>query len=254
MSERLKQLPEFRSPPVIEVVFGVQFEEVASFSSVHFGEFWQRVKQTYPNVEDHAPLADVFEVEGRGSRQVAGPSPAALQAPGAVIPLEQPPLRRVFYVDESGNYLLQLQPTRFLANWRKKSDGDPYPRFPAVKKRFATGWKSLLKFLADAHVGTPKVNHYELTYINHILEEACEPFPAGIEHFLPVFAWGSAQSTRFLEKPGAMNLMFQFALPHGKGALQVTVNHGIRRSDRRPGAPRRSGRRGQTQIRAGHYV
>lgn len=49
MSKR--PLPEYRLPPVIEVVCGVQFAPIPGFLSVHFGEFWQRVKEAYPKAE-----------------------------------------------------------------------------------------------------------------------------------------------------------------------------------------------------------
>jgi len=209
-------LPEYQSPPVIEVVCGVQFDPLAGFLSVHFGDFWQRVKDGYPRSEDRPPLGDVRETEQGTMPQLDL--------------LELPPLRRTFYVDATGNFLLQVQPSRFLANWRKERAGDTYPRYETASRRFKEGWAIFLAFAKDVGLGPPRANQYELTYINHIPEGA-EPYPVGVEHFVPAFAWKSAQSTGFLPAPQSAALRLQFALPGGKGRLHVTLNHGRRRDE-----------------------
>lgn len=212
-------LPEYKSPPLIEVVCGVQFEPLTAFSTVHFGEFWQRIKQDYPRTEDREPLPEMFE--GRSGLEPA--EPAAYQ---------MPPLRRMFYIEASDVFLLQVQPSRFLANWRKEKETDRYPRFSTAYDRFVKGWKLFLAFLKDTGLGLPQTNQYELTYINHVVEGGTL-FPAGIQDYMPLFSWGSAQSGEFFPPPRAANFRFQFPLPNAKGTLHVTVNHGQRKSDRK---------------------
>lgn len=58
-----QDLPEFKSPPVIEVVCGVQFEPLPGFLSVHFGEFWARIRDRYPRTEDRPPLGELRETD-----------------------------------------------------------------------------------------------------------------------------------------------------------------------------------------------
>jgi uncharacterized protein (TIGR04255 family) len=214
MSKR--PLPEYRLPPVIEVVCGVQFAPIPGFLSVHFGEFWQRVKEAYPKAEDRPPLVDVRE-DDQGT---AAPTEF----------LELPPLRRAFYADTTGNSLLQLQPSRFLSNWRRERPEDSYPRYTTAMSRFLEGWRTFVSFASETGLGQPKANQYELTYINHIVEHSA-PYPAGMESFLPMFAWSAAQSCGFLSPPEAANFRLQFGLPDGMGRLHVTLSHGRRKTD-----------------------
>lgn len=221
MKTPTRNLPEYERPPLIEVVCGLQFEPVDAFSSVHFGEFWQRVKSEYPKTEDRPPLAEELP-GGEGGE------------PGTeVISVEAPPLRRVFYVDSTGNFLLQVQPSRFLSNWRKERDTDEYPRFNVAHERFLRGWGIFVDFLRDVGLGMPRANQYELTYINHI-PEAEEPYPAGIEQHLPLFSWKAGRSVKFLPAPRSVALRLQFPLPNSKGTIRVKIDHGRRRLDQKP--------------------
>lgn len=136
----------------------------------------------------------------------------------------------MFYVSDNENYLLQLQPSRFLANWRKRRDHDQYPRFTTAFTRFLRGWETLLAFATEEKLGSPPVNQYELTYINHI-EEATLPFPAGIQEHLDFFRW--RDKTMLLPAPRGVHVRLQFPLPDGRGMLHVTVTHGSRASDRK---------------------
>jgi len=218
MDASVRTLPEYKEPPVFEVVCGVQFDPLVSFSSVHFGEFWQRVKKDYPRTEDRPPLAEVFE---------GGKSPVV----GAEI-IDIPPLRRVFFIDPTENFLLQVQPSRFLANWRKAKGADEYPRYSAAQDRFIKGWKVFVDFASEAGLGIPQANQYELTYINHIVE-AGGTYPEAIEHLVPTFSWKSAQSTKFLPVPQSALIGLQFSLPDSKGVLYVSLKHGTRLNDQK---------------------
>jgi uncharacterized protein (TIGR04255 family) len=213
-------LPSYQRPPVNEVVCGVQFAPLAGFRSVHFGKYAEQIKPDYPKTEDRDPLVELFEGE-------LGPQ---VKEEG-LIALPMPPLRRVFYIDASGNYLLQLQPSRFIANWRKQQDSDEYPRFNSAFSRFRQGWQTFVSFLRAEDIGIPVVNQYELTYINHILERAT-PFPEAIPDYLRFFSWREIQSLT-LQSPRAATFRLQFPLPNKQGALHLTVNHGKRASDQK---------------------
>ncbi len=219
MTQR-NDLPSYRRPPVIEVICGVQFEALAEFSSVHFGKLFSRVASEYPSTQDREPIAEILE----GQRGV--------EIKDQVVTLPMPPLRRVFYVDNSGNYLLQVQPSRFLANWRKQREQDEYPHFEATYDRFLRGWRQFLDFVNDERLGVPRVNQYELTYINHIFE-ATTPFPAGMEEHLGLFAWRNRRMLKFLPPPSAAQARLQFPLPDNKGTLHLTITHGKRLSDKK---------------------
>ncbi len=210
-------LPNYAAPPVIEVVCSVQFKSLGAFTSIHFGKFLAWVTDSYPQTEDRTPVADLFE--GR----------PVLQVPET---FDVPPLRRVFYIDSSGNFLLQLQPTRFMANWRKLREEDRYPRFDEVERRFLEGWDVFLRFAADQELGTPQANQYELTYINHIVAlDDQEEFPAATERFMPWFSWTSCRSLGFLPPPSGLGMRLRFDLPDKRGVLHLKLEHGRRQTD-----------------------
>ncbi len=215
-------LPSFRKPPVIEVICGVQFEAIKEFSSVHFGRFLSRTAPEYPSTQDREPLSDVFE--GQRGPEVTDQVVA--------LSFSLPPLRRVFYVDKTGNYLLQVQPSRFLANWRKQREEDEYPHFEATYARFRNGWQQFRDFLIDERLPAPRANQYELTYINHVFE-ATTPFPVGMEEHFGLFTWRERRALKFLPSPRAAQARLQFPLPDSKGTLHVTITHGARLPDKK---------------------
>lgn len=212
------ELPDYKSPPVTEVVVGVQFDELTGFLSTHYGRFWDLVRSEYPQTEDRPPLAMVFEggVKSESEIEVA----------------EMPPLRRVFFIDESGQFLLQVQPSRFLHNWRRVRPDDPYPHFPVAWRKFHGAWERFIQFVSDNKVGSIRTNQYELTYINHIVGEQGS-FPVEWGRHLPLFAWDRARSFGFLPDPKGALMNVRFALPDGRGSLQVSAKHASRISDKK---------------------
>ncbi|MDO8433385.1 MAG: TIGR04255 family protein [Candidatus Binatus sp.] len=217
MSEPDRHLAHYTRPPLVETVCGIQFGSLAKFSAVHFGEFWDVVKGEYPEIEDQPPLMEVFE----------GTPPSMLK-PAAQM-LEKLPLPRVFYKDRTGNFLLQVQPSRFLSNWRKQKESDEYPRFGAAQERFLKGWRNFLEFLSASGIGTPSANQYELSYINHVTGSA-GTFPLALAEFLPMFSWITQEE----KLPSVLETVVsrvKYALPESKGALYVSISHGTRTTD-----------------------
>jgi len=206
-------LPKYKNPPVIEVVIGVSFEPVEKLLSVHYGSFWETIRDEYPNSEDNPPLME---------------EPLTTQIQIQV--LAAPPLRRVFLIHTDGTYLMQLQPDRFIHNWRKTKDSDQYPNFEAAKEKFDRGWKLFGRFLEGKGLGTPRLKRYEMSYINHIVGTPGS-FPVEAERYLPVFGWADARFEKFLPDPQVLGLDLRFAMPSDKGTLRASVKHGKRKTD-----------------------
>lgn len=218
----LETLPEYEQPPVIEVVIGAQFAPISGFLPTHLGLFWQEIRYEYPAVEVAAPLAPVME--RRDFRSAAEMSQVEVAA--------VPPLPRMFFIDETNTWLLQLQPDRFLQNWRRSSVDRQYPRFPAVRQRFLSNWVRLFEFCGRQKLATPEVNQLEVTYINHIeAGEGWQP-AAGVSEVFRDFRWDS--SDRFLPVPEAIAWKASFALPEEQGRLHVSVRQAVRRTDDAP--------------------
>jgi uncharacterized protein (TIGR04255 family) len=79
-----------------------------------------------------------------------------------------PDHRRTWNIGASDDMLIQIQDTRFIQNWRKRS-GD-YLRYEPVKERF---WDSFGKFgelLDRESIVMPSVQQVEVTYINWITD------------------------------------------------------------------------------------
>lgn len=207
--------PHFERPPLNEVVCGVQFEPIPGWLTSHYGLFWSGIRSEYSRCEDHPPLPRV-----------------KLDRPGEVEielgPL--PPLRRVFLVHKTENYVLQLQPNRFLHNWRKTKDSDPYPRFDDAFARFSEHWRAFCGFVRDTGLPAPQPEAYELTYLNYILSEDSS-FPRDVWRFLDFYK--SVPTSANSAQPIGMSLSFVWPLPERAGQLQMVTRHGKRADDQK---------------------
>jgi uncharacterized protein (TIGR04255 family) len=211
-------LPEFGRPPLIEVVCGLQFEAIA-LKTVHLGDFWQAMREIYPSFEDHPPLADIV-TEGD-----------ALHLEHEQY-LEMPPLRRVFFVDKTKNFLLQLSASRFIANWRRMNETDEYPRFDAAYAKFTDGWRRFQEYVLRNDIGQLRPSHYELTYINHI-PEASGHLHAQADELFTFFRWPTLQPDLFDSPLRGTNLRFNVRFKDARGNLTVVLTHGERSDGRR---------------------
>jgi uncharacterized protein (TIGR04255 family) len=202
--------PSFELPPVSEVACGVQFEELEGWSTAYFGQFWDRIKSEYPKTEDHPPLPRI-------------PTGAAttFQSQFSLLP----PLRRVFFIDNSGNFVMQVQSNRFLHNWRKADDADVYPRFKTAFDRYSKAWHIFTRFLQDRNLATPKAEMFELTYINTIEADGAF-FPRDTWDFLGFYE-KSPSATAALDATG-MAMQFIWPLEVENGTLVLDVKHGKR--------------------------
>lgn len=167
------QLPSFGSPPIDEVAIAVQFQGIDHFS-LAYGAFYERVRQHLPTYEEHEPIAVQFETFGRS--QEAGPE----------ISLESISLRRGWYISADGHELVQLQPNRFVQNWRRLSGVGCYPRFPAIFEQFCENLSILKEVLADLRLEKPLINQADVNYFNNIELLDGEDYPAAFQR---VFGW-----------------------------------------------------------------
>jgi len=205
-------LPNFENPPVVEVVFGIQFNPLKKFTSPHIGLLWQRYKEKYPNFEEKAPLAPAVES--------FGDSPSLkLELSGL------PPLPRVWFVHEKKNGIIQIQKDRFIYNWRKDLPGDEYPRYPEVKNVFQNHLTTFDSFLQENEIGRIIPNQYELTYVNHIYQGEGWTDLNDIGNVFEDFSWNSAEKN-FLPQISNINFRVSFDLPNCEGRLHIKAVKG----------------------------
>ncbi len=201
-------LPEFDNPPVLEVVSGVQFEVLPGLQTRHYGQFWNLVKDLYPNTQDAPPLPEVAEAV-------------------SVTLMALPPLRRMILISTDNRYVVQLQDSRFHVNWRKTIDADKYPRFKEIYPRFQKLWDQFFTFVSQAMLGQLKPNRFELTYVNHIEADNPSDIVSSIEASVRMYSWATMKP-EFLPRPNSVSAAWQFPLPDGKGVLTANLSHAER--------------------------
>jgi uncharacterized protein (TIGR04255 family) len=206
--------PHFRRPPVVEVVCGVQFQDLEGWATPHYGKLWSRLEGEYPDFEERPPLPRLRLEPPVSDETVISPLP---------------PLRRVFFIQRPGNYLIQVQQNRFLHNWRRISDSDEYPRYDRAYERFVRYWGEFKAFVVQVGLPEPQPEVFELTYINHIMAEGAT-FPRDVWTYLDFYQ----QSPEATAKAASELMMhFGWPLPSDLGILTLDVKHGHRVADQR---------------------
>ena len=153
---RPAHLPDFKDPPLDEVVLGVQFEPVPGFCSVHTKEVMDLYRDDYPKVQEQPLLQPQFETFGGANLQ-----PSFQFQVGA-----GPVGSRLWFVSEEENHLLQFQPDRFLTNWRKNPNLQPYPRFEGIAEVYRSNLTALATHFSSCFSYEMDINQAEVTYIN----------------------------------------------------------------------------------------
>ena len=151
----------FSSPPVVEVVAGVGFEESDVTLGPAVSAFWQTsLRQQFPRLEHQPPYVpprEQFEASG-------APRPPSVQVEfGPAIPYP-----RLWASTQDQQELVQLHPRWFACNWRRVQAHDTYDNWSARRRRFADIFEQLTRFLEESSVPVPKAAQCEVTYVNHI--------------------------------------------------------------------------------------
>lgn len=222
---RPPNLPDFRKPPVAETVLSLQFEPLTGLTAAHVGLLWGRFRHRLPIVEEQPPLQPVFERFGP-------PSPPRIE----VTVEQKPPVPRLWFLNEAGTELIQVQSDRFIHNWRKRQDLQPYPRYEPIRKDFRDEVETLGQFLKDEGLASVTVTQCEVTYINHI-----EPLGVWERHGqleTIVRGWSGLPTEGFLPEAekGMVHLSFVIPSQDGKpiGRLHAAVQPAWKKSDNSP--------------------
>lgn len=166
---RPAHLPDFERPPLAEVAMGVLFSPLHLMRQAHFGRYWDRVREDFPRVEDQPAIEPQYELDDE-------PVGVAVNFRLSVAP----PLRRSWFISRGEDELLQLQPDRFVDNWRRAAPAArEYPRFEALWDRFSSRWEDLGSFVEDEGLGQLVPEQVELTYVN-VVDDV--PIADGLHH------------------------------------------------------------------------
>jgi len=222
-SDRLKQaneLPGFKAPPVTEVVLGIQFDPLEALTTPHIGEYRRRIAEDYPHLREMAPLQ-------RSSETFEGPY--AKQEREFKVSAGLPPLRRCWFLDKDDECMVQLDAEHFCYNWRNDTGKRVYPRYKAVRVEFERLWSDFGEFVRAEKIGEIKVNHWEVTYVNHINKGEAWTSLDDLDRALRI--WPSFLPKAFLPPTEAFQMTLAYAFPEQKGRLRIAARDAIRKSD-----------------------
>lgn len=212
-------IADFRAPPVVEVVCGVQFDPLAEFRSAHVGLFWQQVRETYPIARDAFALPAI--VENFGPPSVQPQSLPILQFGGGSLP------PRVQLVDDLGGQMIQIQNGRFHHNWEKQGRDHQYRRYKNIRPAFVERWEQFRRFVNDQALGAIRPTQYELSYVNHVASGDLWDSARGVVEVLPWYAPPPTPEGTVFEPQFAMHAL----VPQCRGRLHVTGQVGFRAKD-----------------------
>jgi uncharacterized protein (TIGR04255 family) len=217
-------LPEFDAPPVIETVIGVQFQPLADYTTAHAGWFWRQHldRADWPKVIETEPLQDQFELFGDEKKW---------GMPVFQIRMGAAPDRTQF-VRKDDERLIQLQKTRFIYNWRKRTCD--YPRYRKLLPEFDTQFENFAAFVREVDLGEVNLNQWEMTYVNHILKGELWNSPEDWPNVIPKLY----VPPRCLPDTAIDSLAAEWSLglPQNRGRLHVSLKHGRLRSATGPEA------------------
>lgn len=147
-------MPNFRRPPVTEVAISFAFAPLASVDFAALADLRDRWRTIFPVVSEQPYLEPP-------------------QPPQTIRMEFGLPPKRIWFVSEQGDRIVQVQRDRFISNWRALPGGDgSYPRYEGesggLRAEFLAQWRDFISFLANRSGGVPAVNQAEVTYINTV--------------------------------------------------------------------------------------
>lgn len=137
----------FKSPPLVELVLGAQFEKPFLSPEVVYQLYRDYFGSKFPTIQEREIVPTTIE---KLDKETILSVPGHFQA-------------RKLFVNRANDELIQLQPDKFLYNWRRSKEGDTYPHFESVYSTFKDNLDLILKIAPNE-----RINQLEITYVDHI--------------------------------------------------------------------------------------
>lgn len=128
-----QNMPNYDSPPVVEVAIGAQYRPLEGFQAAHVGLYWSTIRDKFPKLDERPPLPH----NSQDLENSIKPRQLRIEVS------DRPDIPRSWFIAESGSQLLQLQRDHFVLNWRKTSEDGTYPRYPNIREAFLKYWGGL---------------------------------------------------------------------------------------------------------------
>jgi len=191
--------PSYTRPPVTEVALAVYFSPSLNLRTAQLGKLWDRWRDRFPRTEDQPPLPPI------PLESFAQPLPAfSFQFSGIF------PGPRVWFLSETGDRVIQIQPDRLVLNWRHTTEEETYPRYETLLPVFTKAARDLVAFLSEEGLSPPTIVQAEVTYVNPIPIDAL-----GDSRDLARLTtlWSGALSDEFLPTPEDVRLSIRYRIP-----------------------------------------
>lgn len=189
-------IAKFTKSPLTEVVCGVEFN-APEFSSVHFGLYWQAIREKFPVLPlDRSPIGEV-----------------------ELLPI-MPKLRRVWFESVDKKQLIQLQANRFHYNWRRQDENEEYPHFELIFPQFEQEWQTFQNWWIEQEGLPLQPMNYELTYLNQV-DSKFGWHDSSDTH--KIFTFVGKEWNGFLQNPSSYRSEIHFPLPDSSGSLSVSL-------------------------------
>ncbi len=202
MTSSTKPLPEYRNPPVVEVVLAIQFKSPIGYRALDLARFEQAWIADFPHVEEKAmlPMMRIHHEEVDVMLEV----------------FDQIPTPRLWFQNSDGDRVLQIQQDRIVVNWRRGSPDKPYPRFVSIRETFADAWSKLIETVQFAGFEPPQPAICEVQYINRIDEQ--HGWRSTLDTASLIAPWQGTMSDNFLPSnfPSSQKLIFPFTDRQGE--------------------------------------
>lgn len=210
--------PKFDHPPIAEVTLSVQFESLPGLHAAHIGRLWDRWSGRYPQHEEHGELAPMPDENDEGLRQ-----------PSIMLKfIEAAPLPRTWFLDASGEHIVQVQRDRFVLNWRRKDD--TYPHYAELLPRFQQEYDVFASFVAEHNLGDLVPDQCQVTYLNPVPLEGEYSCPGGMAGLLEGWSGTHSESPTLDGGEASVQIRYPITDQGGsrRGRLIVTVGSAVR--------------------------
>ena len=177
------------------------FSPPLALRSVHVGLLWERWRNRFARTEDHPPLPPVIP-------ESFAPSPFAipLQLIGDFQGV------RTWFLTNSGDRIVQVQPDRLVLNWRKlDDDSGSYPRYATLRPEFTELLTDLLDFARSEQLGPGTIHQAEVTFVNPIPVASVD---GGGEIGRLLEPWTGSYSDEFLPEAEDVAINLRYRVPH----------------------------------------
>jgi len=224
----LDLLPDFERPPVSEVALSLQFEALNNLRGPVLGLLWGAFKNRYPKVEEHPPLEPV--IERFGGADVMRNVKVQFQI------LDAPPPARVWFMNNEGTELLQVQQDRFVHNWRKTKSEDEYPRYTYLRTKLIEELQLFLAFVEEEKIGKVVFNQTEVTFVNSIVSGEGWERHGQLDNVLTIHS--GSYSDDFFKEPENVQTALRYVIPGADqtplGRLHISVVPVISLQNKKP--------------------